>query len=99
MRVASAFALGRGAAADLGEQDSQVEYAEYGYVQQAGAGEFLPGVGGGEDLSGQGGHRLLALCRREVHHRGRPRTRSATWLSRIWVVPPAMDRHRVSRNS
>ena len=35
----------------------------------------------------------------EVHHRGRPSTRSATRDSRIWVVPPAMVRHRVSRNS
>src|SRR5271156_6307889 len=90
---------GGGPPAALGEQAGQVEHAERGCVEQAGAGQGFPGVGFPEYFRSQGGHGLGALGQREVHHRGRPRTRSPTWLSRIWVVPPAMDRHRVSRNS
>src|SRR4029077_2975326 len=90
------------ALADLGEEHGDLEDAEAvrrGHVEQAGPGEFLPGVRGSKYLGGQVGDGLLALIEGEVHHRGSPRTRSATWVSRIWVVPPAMDRHRVSRNS
>ncbi len=41
---------------------------------------------------------LSSKSNQRVSSLGRPSTRSATRLSRIWVVPPAMLRHRVSRN-
>jgi hypothetical protein len=41
-----------GAAADLGEQAGGVEDTEGGCVEQAGAGQLLPGVGGGEYVRG-----------------------------------------------
>ena len=86
----------RGVLAHLGQEHRGLGHAEF---EQAGLGELLPGIRPGQHLGGQAGDRLLGLRQGEVHHRGRPRTRSATWFSRICVVPPAMDRHRVSRNS
>jgi hypothetical protein len=61
---------GRSAAADLGQQDGDLEHAETvgrGHVEQAGLGERLPGIGAGQHLSGQAGDRLLALPQREIH--------------------------------
>src|SRR5262249_12576322 len=85
---------GGGASADLGEEDGDLEDAEAvrgGHVEQAGAGEFLPGivapvVDGTEHLGGQVRDRLRSFGQGEVHDRGRPRWRSATRVSRIWVV-------------
>ena len=70
-------------------------------------GESLPGGilvpwrGAAEDIGRRGGDHPLDLVELEVHQRasslGSPSTRSATSESSIWLVPPAMLRHLVSR--
>ena len=42
---------------------------------------------------------LVRVLDSAVRSRGRPRIRSAATVNRICSVPPAIDRHRVSRNS
>ena len=66
---------GRGALTDLGEEHRDLEDAEAvgrGHVEQAGPGEILPGIRGGQHLGGQVSHCLLTLPQGEVHHRHWP---------------------------